>query len=354
MKSFNQKITNLPDSEIEIEAELAWDHFLPYRSKTLNDLKKTVEIKGFRPGHTPDDVLAKHVGEGTLLQEAAKDAVAETYGKIIEEEKIRVIGFPDVKVTKLAEGNPLGFTARVSVVPEFTLPDYKKIASAIMSKKEDVIEVTEKDLTAAIDEIRLNIARAEHDHKHKTGEPHEHVESDKDLPLPPVTDEFVSMIGNFKNVDDFKTKIKDGLLKEKTMLARDKRRGMIGEELIKKTKLETPKTLIEHELEKIDLRFKLDVERMGLKIEDYLKHIKKSADELKKEWLPDAKKRATLQLIVSTIANQEKLFPTAEEIAAETEILMKEHKGATRDRVESYVTLVLANEKVFDFLEKQK
>ncbi len=345
---------NIEDSQIEIEAELPWDAFLPYRSKTLQNLKKTIEIKGFRPGFAPDDVVVKHVGEASLLQEAAKDAVAEVYGKIVTEEKIKAIGYPSIQITKLAPGNALGFKATTSVLPEIKLPDYKKIAADIFSKKESPTEITEKEITDAIDDIRRHIARAEHEHKHTTGEPHEHVENDKDLKLPPVTDEFVKLIGNFKDVADFKEKIKAGLVREKETQAKDKRRIALTDKILKETSITPPKLLIEHELEKIDVRFKMDIERMGLKVEDYIKHIKKTPDELRTEWIPDAKKRASLQLILSAIAGEEKISPTAEEIKNETDQVMKEHKDAARDRVEDYVTLVLMNEKVFGFLESQK
>jgi len=352
-KEYTHTIHNLPESQIEVRVEIPWTTFAPYREKALEAFAKTIEIKGFRAGKAPMDVVASHVGEGALLEEAAKDAVAEAYDSIMKENPIRTLEYPAITITKLAPNNPLTFTATVSILPTIELPDYKKIAHAIMSKKEAPIEATEKDVTDAIDDIRRHIARKEHEHKHATGEPHEHVENDKDLPLPPLTEEFVKAIGDFKDIADFKEKIRAGVLKEKNARAKNMRRLAMGEKLVQSTKLDVPKSLVRHELDKLETRFRHDVEHMGVALDDYLAHIKKTVDDLRKEWTDDARKRAALQLIVSTIAEKEKISPEKEVLEKEVASVMDQYKDARREHVEGYVLTVLTNEKVFEFLEQQ-
>ena len=62
----------------------------------------------------------------SILGEAAEEALNEVYPSIIESEKLFVMGQPEVAITKLAKGNPLGFKITVAILPEFKLPDYKK------------------------------------------------------------------------------------------------------------------------------------------------------------------------------------------------------------------------------------
>ena len=355
MTDIKRALRLIENSELEIKAEITWDDFRKYRTESIKHLRDTAEIKGFRPGHAPEEILVKQLGEMKILEDAAKNAAADMYEQIIREEKIKAVGLPEIRITKLAADNPLCCKMITAVLPEINLPEYKKLSREIVGKKEKPREVADKEVTDAIDEIRRQIAHREHEHGlNDTKQDKPVPPPQKDLPLPELTDEFVKSLGNFKDVNDFKEKIRSGLAKEKETRAKDLIRHKISEKLISETKLTLPKILIDHELQNIEARFKSDIARMGLKIEDYLRHIKKTIDDIKKEWLPEAKKRASLQLIISAIADAEKIFPTDEEIKKETDLVMSEYKDANRERVENYVATVFMNEKVFVFLEGQK
>ena len=115
-----------------------------------------------------------------------------------------------------------------------------------------------------------------------------------------------------------------------------------------------PKILVENELHKMQAQFEDDIARAGLKIDDYLKHIKKSKEDLAKEWTPDAEKRAKVQLIITKIALDEKIVADPEVVKKEVDNLLKTYKDATEDRTRAYVEMMLTNEKVFEWLENQK
>jgi trigger factor len=124
--------------------------------------------------------------------------------------------------------------------------------------------------------------------------------------------------------------------------------------VIEDSKIEMPKALIENEIIKMEAQFTDDITKMGLKLEDYLKHIKKTIEELKKEWTPDAEKRAKLQIILQKIAIEEKLKADKEEIEKETAKLIEYYKGADPERARAYVESQLINDKVWKFLEEVK
>jgi len=89
-----------------------------------------------------------------------------------------------------------------------------------------------------------------------------------------------------------------------------------------------------------------------LKTEDYLGHLKKTMEDLRKDWRTDAEKRAKLQIVMNKIAGVEKIEPEAEKMEAEVKHLLASYKDAKEERVREYVAMVLTNEKVFEFLEK--
>jgi trigger factor len=124
------------------------------------------------------------------------------------------------------------------------------------------------------------------------------------------------------------------------------------EKIIAKSKIEMPKIIIESELEKMLAQFKDDLAQSGVGYEDYLKHIKKSEDDLRKEWREVAVKRGKSQIILNTIAKEQNIAASEDEIKKEMENILSHHKDADRFRVRMFVETFLTNELVFQFLEK--
>ena len=137
------------------------------------------------------------------------------------------------------------------------------------------------------------------------------------------------------------------------MEAKDKVRLAIIEELVKQSEIEIPEILIQSETDKILYKLQADITNVGFKFEDYLKQINKTEEDLRKEWRPDAEKRAKLQMIIHDISIKENLKPTEEEIENDVVKIPEMYKEADPTRARAYVEQMLENEKVFTFLEKQ-
>ena len=101
-------------------------------------------------------------------------------------------------------------------------------------------------------------------------------------------------------------------------------------------------------------QMKGDIERMGLKFDDYLKHIKKTEEDMKKDLRPDAEKRAKSQLALNKIAVEEKIEPNKEAVEKEVAHIVAQYKDADPERARIYVETMLTNEEVFKFFEAQK
>ncbi len=142
------------------------------------------------------------------------------------------------------------------------------------------------------------------------------------------------------------------LAEEKVLKEKDKKRISISDKLIEGSTLELPDILVESELKRTEAQFQDDITRMGVKIEDYLQHAKKSIEDLRKDWRPHAEKKAKLQLILNKISESEKLKVAPEEIEAEVKHIVEHYKDADKERAAIYAETVLMNEKVFKFLEE--
>jgi trigger factor len=343
------KSKSLADSEVEIECEIEAETVATHRGKALAKIQKEINLPGFRPGHVPEAMVVKQVGDLFIYNEMAEMAINDAFAEILTEAKVNFITMPNIQITKIADKSPIEFKIIGPVMPEIKLADYKKIAEKVNKEKEEPADATEKELEETIEEIRKNYALR--NHTHKEGEEHK---ADEKVDLPEVTEEWVKKLGAFATVEDFRNKIKEGIKKEKEFKAKDKKRMTILEKILADSKITMPKILVENELRKMQAQFEDDIARAGLKVEDYLKHLKKTREEMMKEWTPDAEKRAKVQLIITKIALEEKIEANPEQVKKEVENLLKTYKDATEDRTKAYVEMMLTNEKVLEFLENTR
>lgn len=340
---------NLPRSLVEYEIEVAWEELAKNEEKVVKHLGEHAEIKGFRKGSVPEKMLRDRVGDMVIIEEMADETLQELYPILVNTEKIEAIGRPQVVITKIARGNPLAVRITIPVIPKFDLPDYKKIASNV---KLDEVNVTDEDLEKLIHDIRKNYAR--HTHSYKSDHDHEAGHRDEDLVIPDLTDELVKKFGEFNDVAEFRNKMRENLKLDKEARARDKRRAEIAEKILGETTIDVPEILVESEQDKMMGQMEGDIARAGLKIEDYLKHLKKTREELRASFTTDAEKRAKLQVIISEIAAKEKIKPEEEQVKKHYDEILLAQPEANPINVKLYVEQVLTNEAVFDFLEVQK
>ncbi len=308
------KIKKLDKSQVEITGSIPAEEFISFRKKALQNIND-----GFRKGKVPENVLVTKVGDMAILEEMAELALSTAYPHIIINEKIDAIGRPEISITKLAKDNPLEFKIITNVVPEIKLGDYKKISKEENKKPIEKAEVTDKEVDEAIEKIKKS---------HKDHEGHDH-----DSP-------------------EAKEQIKNYLIEDKKIQASEKRRIALSDKLIDSATMEIPDILINGELQRIEAQFSNDIERMGVKLEDYLSHAKKTIEEIREEWRPHAEKKAKLQLILNEIAKIENIKPDIKEIETEVNHIDEHYKDADRERAAVYAETILTNEKVFKFLEE--
>lgn len=351
LKRMKTEIKKLPKSLVEIVGIMEVEDFEGFRKKAMKHLSEHADLPGFRKGHIPEATLATAVGEMGILEEMAEMAIESRYTDIILTSKIDAIGHPTVGILKLAKGNPFEFKITVAVVPEITLPDYKKIAS---KKTKEPIKITVED--KEVDEVVMNIR------KQRAGKPTGYEGASepasaegsgvaKEEDLPKIDEEFLKSLGDFKTIDDLKKLLKENMTKEKEQQAKEKRRMEIIKEINDETKIELPDILVESELERMVAQFKHDVSQMGIKFEDYLKSLKKTEEDMKKEWQKDAESRAKTQLIINKIAETEKLSPEKEKFEKEIAHITEHYPDADPEKTRAYVNMVMTNEKVLEFLE---
>jgi len=352
-------LKKLPDSEVEIKAEIPSENFDSYRKKAVAELNKEFELPGFRKGRVPENIFLEKVPEITILEEMAEMAINDAYPKIVDEHKLEPLGRPEVSITKIAKGNPLCFTIKTAVIPEVRLPDnYKKIAGKIAGEKEDII-ATDEEVEKAIEEIRKARLPKFSQNENLGGQGAPKVEPrEGETPIEPVlpelNDDFVKTLGNFENVSDFKTKLRENIKLEKERVEQEKKRIKIIDALTEKTEVVLPKIVVEEEKIRLLSQLRYDVERLGLKFDEYLKNVNKTEGDIKNEWAGEAEKRAKMEFVIKEIAAKENISPSEEELSSELKHLVEHNKDVDETRARIYLSSILTNQKVMEFLESQE
>jgi trigger factor len=117
--------------------------------RAYNDLKRSVQLKGFRPGHAPRNLLERFFGDqvrGDVIQKL----VSEYTEKALEENELTPVVSPEIvtEETDLKKAQ-LRFSAIFDLKPAIEIKDYQDLKVPKAS-----IEVTDQDLDAALQRLR--------------------------------------------------------------------------------------------------------------------------------------------------------------------------------------------------------
>ena len=116
----------------------------------LTELSKTVNLKGFRPGKVPIDVLKRQFGK-VVYGEVLEKILKETSFKALEEKKIKAAGQPKLDLKSHGEGKDLNYTLEIDELPTIKIQPIDNIKFT-----EYEINVTNKEITKRIDDIAKN------------------------------------------------------------------------------------------------------------------------------------------------------------------------------------------------------
>jgi len=305
------EIVKLSKSEIELKIEVPVQEWQEFLDEAAKELSKELKIEGFRPGYAPLKLVEEKIGTAKILEEAAEHCIQKCYVKAILENNIEAISQPEVSVLKLTKNDPFEFKAKVAVMPEIKLPDYKKIAAKVERKK---ITVEEKEVTEALSFIQKSRAKLtlklgpceigdwveieysspqiennkkiedafvlgegkmlpgfeenleglaeneekkfflafpkDHFSKELVGKEVEFqvkLKSVKKLELPEITDEFAKGVGNFSDLAGLEKSLREGISLEKENEESQRVRNLILEKIAQNSEIQIPGVLIAKE-----------------------------------------------------------------------------------------------------------
>lgn len=106
----------------------------------LKEKQKTVNLKGFRKGKAPLDMIQKFYGP-QIESDALNRFIQNQLYEVITQEKLKVVGYPSFENMNYDAGKSVKFDALVEIFPEVELKDMSGYTFT-----QDTAEVTEEDL----------------------------------------------------------------------------------------------------------------------------------------------------------------------------------------------------------------
>ena len=347
-------------------------------NQRINRLARTVKLAGFRPGKVPLKLVQQQYG-AQVRDEVLANAVERSFSDAVEENKLRVAGFPNIEHKPFAEAEEqFEYTATFEVFPEIVIGDLSK------SKIErPVLEVGEADVKKTLDVLqkqratfepvkraskkgdRVNIvlrALINGEEVESTGEqglnlvlgeggrvqafddnmigskpgatktfdityPEDHqpeqlagktvtyevtfntIEQPK---LPEIDAEFAKTLGvEDGDVEKMKAEIKASLSQEVEKRVRLKLKEQAFEALIEAAKLELPKAVIGAETNRLMQMMQNNLQQRGMDVSNVNLEPALFEDQ--------AKRNATLRLVLGEVVNKYQLQANAEQVRAMVE-----------------------------------
>jgi trigger factor len=385
-------------------------------AEAYHHLVRETNIPGFRRGKAPRAILERYVGKGGLLEDALNHLLPEAYEKAIKEEGIEAIASPSIEVEQtdpvvfkatvpLRPVVKLGDYHQVRLTPEpvalggddvntvieqlrrqhgtwepverpvnfddlvtldiesnvegkpfinqqgvqyQVLPDQPLPAPGFAEQLAGMKGGEEKEFKIQLpkDYSRSELAEKEAHFKVKVSEV-------KQQRLPKLNSEFARLVDpELKTMASLRKRVSTNLRLRAEEKAREEFEEQVIGAVVDVSQVEFPPVLVENEIDRL-----LDQQARWLQasggLEEYLRQINKTGEELREELRPLATKRVTRSLVLGKIAEEEKIEVGDAEIHAELERLAQSATG-NKDEVKKFLDSPEAHSSVEQLLIRRE
>jgi trigger factor len=378
VKVTNEKTEN---SQVFLTIEMDSAEVEESTEKAYKKLVKRVNVPGFRKGKAPREVLERHVGKQALINDMLDELVPSAYEKALEEQEIEAIAQPQIEIVQtepvifkavvpLRPVVKLGDYHGIRLEPEPVAVTEEMVDGVIeqLRHQHSTWEPVERPLalgdlatldveSTAESEPFINQEGAQYQLISESVAPvpgfaeqlvgmnkDEEKEFEIQLPddyareefagklvsfkvtateikqenLPEVTDEFAGQVEpEAQTVEVLRERIEADLKARTEARVKQDFEERVIEAVINISEVEYPPIMVDVEIHELLDEQARRLQMQGLTMEQYLKAMNKTAEELHEEMRPIAEKRVTRGLVLGKIAEEEKIEVSDSDIDTE-------------------------------------
>ncbi|MCA9376872.1 hypothetical protein H6763_01535 [Candidatus Nomurabacteria bacterium] len=318
--------------EIILKMDLPADAFAKSYEQLLQTKSKDLNLKGFRKGKTPKEMIEPKMRDLVLAETFERIAPYYVNAAIIKE-KLQPVAPPEyLDLGELKVGEGIKFTVKVTVMPDFDLADTKKIK--VEQQKPDVKE-TEIDQT--LETMFKNNAT--------THDPKKEEKPDDEWALRIAK---LYQFDDVRSLADLRAKIKELIMQQKRSILDQNAASDAMREAVKVSKIEIPQAAIVFEAQQREEAFQRDLDAAKMSMRDFLKERDLRHEELKEMWLKDAKEALENDVVLRIYADKKDIVIEADELRSEIEAMKKAAEAQYRHDHEGHDHPMEFDESAYD------
>lgn len=178
-----------------------------------------------------------------------------------------------------------------------------------------------------------------------------------EIELPALDDEFASEVSSFETYAEYKEDVKKILEVKKKKEVNRQKQSKIVEKLAESAEVEIPEPMIAYNQERIFNEFSQNMMYQGLQMEQYLKLMNTTKEDMLERVKPDAIARIKTSLVLEAVVAAEGITPTEDEIEEEIQNMASSYqmepekiKELLNDKEMESLKKDIASRKALDFL----
>ena len=289
----NTKVTKHTDRTVELAITIPWSEIKTQYDKTVDELIKHVEIKGFRKGKAPRAQAEKELNKSKVYEEVIKHIVPESYTKAVRDNNIKPIIQPDIRLDKAKDEEDWQITAITAEMPEIKADTYKKIVQdAKGDMKKDDLWLPGKDPSTGSGQV---------------------------------------------NTEDMRMK-------------RQKQLNTILEYLLKETELIIPAIMVKNETDRRLTNLLDEIKKLGLTIETYAKSKNLTPDQVRSQVEQEVTNTYKLEFLLDYITEKENITVDEKEIADAIDKIEDKKEKEAVEKNKYYLANMIRRQKTLDRL----
>ena len=251
-----------------------------------------------------------------LRERKAEMVVAE--GAVLEKGDFAVIDFAgSIDGVPFSGGEGKGYPLEVG--SGSFIPGFEEQLLGGKAGEERLVKVTfpedyfAKDLAGKEAEFKVTI----HDIKRKQ--------------FPEATDEFISENSEFKTLEEWKEDVRKKLEQSAEKQAEYEKENNIIKTAVENAEVDVPGVMVEERINEMLHDVAHNLQQRGLKLDEYLKYLGKTVEELRDSYKEGAIADIKAELVMDAIAKKEELKVEAEELQKELELMAEQYKQPIDD-----------------------
>ncbi|MCH7787350.1 MAG: hypothetical protein IIC22_07555, partial [Chloroflexi bacterium] len=178
----------------------------------------------------------------------------------------------------------------------------------------------------------------------------------KERVLAEIDDEFAKSVGDdYETIDALRENVEQELKTEAENKSKEQHNESIVKALVEGATIELPPLIVEHEVDHMEENRQMVLQRINVRMDDYLQSVGKTQEEMRGEMETEAIESLNRAFVLSKVAELEGVEVTDEEVEEKTQSLLSEYddeaeKPEVTDDMRDSVRRMLLSEKIMDRL----